>query len=344
MLNIGILCGGKSSEHDISILSMLQIKELLYQDYNLYILYLDKDGVLYLANNMTLNDFKNNNYSQLNKVNLCEYGFSMKKKFTLIDTMIILNHGINGEDGLASALMEYYKINYIGSNMYSSVIAMDKAYTYQVLKDYDIEQVSKVIYTNLDYYNKVIVPYDKCIIKPARMGSSIGIDISTKKSEFLSKVSNCLMYDNKLVIEELLTNYTEFNIALYKTDKIYCSNVLKIEHKNDYYTFNEKYLSQTKGRNYNYLKDENLINRIKENAKKIYEILDMNGIVRIDFMIKDDKIYLNEINTIPGALSYYLFDNFKEVISELIKYSIIKKNMIKDRLDSSILQISNIKK
>ncbi|MGM9971457.1 MAG: hypothetical protein ACI35W_03545 [Anaeroplasmataceae bacterium] len=343
MINIGILCGGKSTEHDISVLSMLQIKELL-NEYNIYVLYLDKEGNLYLANNMTLDSFKNSNYSSLVRASFVNYGFSIKKKITLIDTMIILNHGINGEDGMAAALMEYYNINYIGSDMYASVIATDKAYTYQILKDYGINQVDKIIYTNKDYYNKKRSPYTPCIIKPARLGSSIGIEIAHSDDEFLDKVASSLIYDNKLVIEKLLTNYDEYNIALYKTDKIYCSNIAKVSFKKEFYTFNEKYVNNNKNKNYHYLKNKDLVKRIEDISKQVYEILDMNGIVRIDFMVQDDIIYLNEINNIPGGLSYYLFDDFNHVIDELIKYSIIKKKMIKDKLDGSILEISNIKK
>ena len=343
MINVGILCGGKSSEHDISILSMLQIKELLKHKYNLYILYMDKEGNLYLANNMTLDNFKHANYNSLIRASFTNYGVLIKKKVTLIDTMIILNHGINGEDGMAAALMEYYNINYIGSNMYASVIAMDKGYTYQILKEYGIEQVEKVIYENKDYYNKSPSPYKECIIKPARLGSSIGISISHNESEFFDRVSTSLIYDNKLVIERLLHDFEEYNIALYKTDKIYTSNVMKINLKREYYSFNDKYINN-KDRNYKYTKNSEVINRIKEIAIKAYEALDMNGIVRIDFMVENNKIYLNEINTIPGGLSYYLFDDFNSVIDELIKYSIVKKNMIKDKLDKSILQISGIKK
>lgn len=349
-MNIGLLYGGKSTEHEISIITMLQIKSKL-EGYNVYCLYMSKQGDLYLANNTTIEDYKI--LDKLNKkfkrAKLINKGIQVGHKKTLLDSVVILNHGKNGEDGLASALLEYYDIAYVGSDIITSAVLMDKGYTHSVLVDNKILVTNTISYFKEDYLNDNIKLMLPCIIKPATLGSSIGISVCKTKDDFEKALELAFSFDDKIVIEELLENFLECNIAAYKTKKINLSKIEVVFHEDDILTFKDKYETDYKLKSHNleYPFDKDIEERIKQIAIKAYQIFNCEGIVRLDLMIAEDKIYVNEINTIPGALAYYLFDNFEKILEALIKQSIIKKQR-KARLTNSfttnVLNITSIKK
>lgn len=347
MLNIGLLFGGKSTEHDISILTMFQVKEKIESNYNIYSIYISKSGDLYLANDVTLDDFKDNNLNKLRKIEWIKKGFKRSFKKVLIDSMLILNHGMNGEDGMSSALMEFYDIPYVGSDMYASSIALDKATSDLILRNYNVPIVKKQIYTKSDFQNKIPIVFDKCIIKPARLGSSIGINIAKNKEEIDSNLIEAFKYDEKVVIEELLEDFEEYNIALYKTDSFHFSYSEEVKKEHEFLDFDDKYITRIKENTHKKVTDVKLNILLKDISKKVYDIFNLSGIVRIDFMFSNNVLYFNEVNTIPGALSNYLFDDFEDDIEKLIKHSIVlkkKKEMLLKSYSSNLLNMSSIKK
>ncbi len=347
MIKIGLLFGGISTEHDISIITMYQIKEKIDKLYEVYPIYISKQGELFLANEMELENFKEKNYKKLKKIAFTKKGFTYKKKQNIIDAMIILNHGMNGEDGMSSALMEFYDIPYLGSNMYASTVTMDKGLTHQILKNYDVPIVEKQIYTKLDHLNDIPIKFDKCIIKPARLGSSIGISICKNHDEIKENLLEAFKYDNKVIIEELLEDFKEYNMALYKTDEIVYSYLEEVNKENEMLSFDDKYISRVKESTHKRVTDTSLEEEVKRISQKIYEIFDLSGIVRVDYMMKGNKIYFNEVNTIPGALSYYLFEDFQKDIEKLIKHTFIeykKRNSLIRHYASNLFDIRGIKK
>ncbi len=343
MLRIGIMFGNKSCEHEISIITAFQVLDYLNQ-YKVDLLYYDKFKKLYLANDLTLDDFKNQNFKKLKKIELTENGYFLKKKKIILDSVIIANHGMNGEEGLSATLLDYYDIAYVGSDAITSGIFMDKSFTHDLLKSSDILVTNSITYTYQDYLDDVLIPFEKYIVKPSRSGSSIGISLVKNENEKKDALSLGFSYEQKLIIEELLEDFDEYCVAVcsYKV-----SNVEKIIKEEEFFSFESKYENRCKDKNHFICEENELTKKLQEIAKTIYKKSQAKGIIRVDFMVKDNTIYTNEINTIPGALSYYLFDDFKNVMAYEIERSIIRKNQSKKFINSyhtNLLKISSIKK
>ena len=151
----------------------------------------------------------------------------------------------------------------------------------------------------------------------------------------IKKSLKALKYDSELIIEEYLEDMQEFSAAFYDDGSIKMSKVELINYTDDIFDFKEKYLSNHKLYSHLFLDDNELIKRIFEIGSLAYKVIGAKDIVRIDFFYKDSKIYLNEINTIPGSLSYYMFDDFEKIINELVEknkkdyfFRLRKKNSI----------------
>lgn len=324
-MSIAILCGGTSSEHEISIISALTI----YNKYKQYkFLYLDKLNNLYLIKKPTMDNI-------INKKGKKVYFKNGKVYNTDIVFIILINHGYLIEDRM-SGILDFYNIKYLGSPLYSSVISMDKWLSYLVLKENNILQVNKELYSS-----NINTSYP-IIIKPARCGSSLGIHVCNNKEELEYFKYDCLKYDDKIVIEQYLNKKDEYCAAFYFDGKdIIMSKVEKNEYDNDIFDFNNKYLTNNKGFKHRFISDDNIINNIYKIGSNVYKILECKDIVRIDFFIKDELIYVNEVNTLPGSLSYYLFDDFNSVLNILIDKNMNTFKLINEEIDKDILKFNN---
>ena len=195
------------------------------------------------------------------------------------------------------------------------------------------------------------------IIKPSTLGSSIGIEIVNNIDELNISIDNALKYDKKIIIEEKLTNFVEYNMACYKSKGIlYPSLVEEVKTTSSYLTFNDKYtsggLKETSKENRTIPApiDESLLNEITAYTKTIYNTLGFNGVIRIDYLydLNTFKLYFNEVNTIPGSLAFYLYKDysFKELLNILIKEAQLNFNKEKELINSfntNILQIKDLK-
>ena len=183
-MNLGILFGGNSLEHEISIVSAFGLKKKLEEIYQITMIYIDHQNEVFNANSMTLNDFKYNNYKKLKKTRFMHQGVKGKK----IDCMVLCVHGENGEDGLAAALCRFYHIPYVGSDILASSIGMDKMICYQYLSKNGIPMIDSLLYTYEDYIQEKKIEVFPCIIKPLNGGSSIGIYVCQTEKEFEDKI------------------------------------------------------------------------------------------------------------------------------------------------------------
>ncbi len=324
-MSIAILCGGNSSEHEISIISALTIYNK-YKDFKF--LYLDKSNNLFLIKKPTTDNI-------INKKGRKVYFKNSKVYNTDIDFIILINHGYLIEDRI-SGILDFYNIRYLGSGLYSSIISMDKWLTYLLLKYNNIIQVDKQLYNE-----NISIDYP-VILKPARCGSSLGIHICNNKEELEYFKYDSLKYDNKLIIEKYLEDKDEYCTAFYFDGKdIIMSKVEKNEYDNDIFDFDNKYLTNNKGFNHHFISDDNIVNNIYEIGSKVYKILECKDIVRIDFFIKDNIIYLNEVNTLPGSLSYFLFDDFDKVLNTLIDRHLNEFKVNNLEVNKDILKYNN---
>ncbi len=342
-MRIGILFGGKTYEHDISIITANVIYHALKEKYDVVLLYINKKGEFKLPNKLVINDFvvdKNfKNFSFRNK------GIIVGCRKKKIDVLINAMHGINGEDGLGAVVANLYNIPYVGSNNISSGLLMDKYFTYAVLRANGIKTINTKFYFKNDILTGRSYPL---IVKPARLGSSIGISKINNYDELILKCKDAFMFDDKIVIQPFIKNFKEYNQAAYFfNDEVILSNVEEVFKSEDILSFDDKYLTSKTPKKHAFITDEGLIDKISIITKNIYRIFELSGIVRIDYIIVDEDVLVNEINTTPGSLAYYLFQD--KILSLLEKqiHNALKnfQNQKKTIFESSILdQNYSIKK
>lgn len=322
-MNLGILFGGNSLEHEISIVSAYGVKKKLEANYGITMLYIDHQNRVYNADRVSLNDFKYNRLKKLKKTRFAERGVRKKR----LDCMILCVHGENGEDGLAAALCRFYHIPYVGSNLLASSIGMDKMACFRYLSKNGIPMIESVSYTYEDYINEKKFDRFPCILKPLNGGSSIGIFVCKTAREFNDAVVQAFAVSNKLIIQPFYENLTEYNLAIYENGY---SKLERIVKKDEIFSFDNKYNESFKMM-HQALENTELAEEFRRIGRTVYDLLDCSGIIRIDFFEIEGKIYVNEVNIIPGALAMYLFEDFMQVIQECIKNAVIHKDIIYKR-------------
>lgn len=292
MKNVLILFGGNSFEHEVSCSSVNFIIDNIDTNlFNYKLVGIDYNNEWYEVKNNVLIDinWKNNIVKKIDNIN------KYLKEFDIVFPMI---HGNTLEDGKLQSLFEMNNIKYVGCNSYSSLISYDKLLTKLILEKYDIPQVPYVIYNkNLDFKT---LKYP-VIIKPCKCGSSIGISIVNKKSEMKKAIKQAQKYDSKIIIEKFIKNNRELECAvLEKNNKLIISDVGEIINNGKWYDYDSKYKTK------NDTIISNIDNKIKKDlqnyTKNIFEILECKNISRVDFLydLNDNKLYFNEINTMPG--------------------------------------------
>lgn len=228
---IGLLCGGSSSEHEISIVSAMA---LYHRISDVKFLYLDSKNELYYIKKPSMDKIIN---KKGKRILLNKKALAAEK----IDFIILANHGYGIEDTIG-AILDFYEIPYLGSGVYPGVVAMDKWLCYKMLNSEGILQVKKQSYKP---YDLVEIPYP-VIVKPKRCGSSLGISVCKDEDELIKKSLKALKYDSELIIEEYLEDMQEFSAAFYDDGNIKMSKVELINYTDDIFDFKEKYLSNHK--------------------------------------------------------------------------------------------------
>ncbi|QWU80018.1 D-alanine--D-alanine ligase [Campylobacter novaezeelandiae] len=318
-MNYAIIFGGNSYEHEISIVSAVVLKKILKE---VIFIFCDSERNFYLIPSEKMNSktFCKALYKKEKQIFLKNAGFYQKNLFNEkkieFDCAINLIHGKDGEDGKIAALFDFYKINYIGARLEASVLSYNKELT----KLY----AQKVGVKTLPYF--MIKKYDNqkqdiefpVILKPARLGSSIGISVAKNEKEFEYAKDVAFEFDDEILVESFKNNIKEYNLAGCMIDDEFIFSIIEEPNKQEYLDFKQKYLSFS---SHTTIKEapleERLKEKLKENFKKIYNPLFKGALIRCDFFIINDEVYLNEINPNPGSLANYLFDNFTEVLQKL---------------------------
>lgn len=314
MKRIGILFGGASFEHEISIITAFQLLRRLEKDYEVHLIYGTLEGLFFNADKLSMNDFKMNQLKRLKKLNL--------KKLKL-DVIVGAMHGENGEDGLASSFAKLHHIKYLGCDMFASSLCIDKYKSYLYLAKNNIPMIKTKHYTYEDYLqNKTIsVP---CILKPCLGGSSLGIEVVKEKSELADKLSKAFKFSKELIVQPYYADLIEYNLALNETEY---SNLERINKKAEIFSFDNKYSDSFKVMHQSLVSDDRYEDFCKL-ARKVYDLIGASGIIRIDFFMIDNKIYANEVNTTPGALAMYLFPDFLKTFETSLKHCLLKENKV----------------
>lgn len=372
MKNIAVIFGGKSSEHDISIITACALMQNLDEKkYNIIPIYIQKNGeFLYGSNLKNIETFQKNNICGRKVMLKCGcnklyikklMGFKPHKK---IDFCFVACHGINGEDGSISGLLNLCNIPYSCADILPSSIAMDKIATKIMCKGLKVPVLSFYAFCKQDFLqdeNKLITTIQNkigypCIIKPAKLGSSIGITRCENSEDLQDALNLAFCLDENILVEKALTNFKEYNIAVLKLgNEILLSKIEQPIVNNNILSFEDKYLNNSKTKGMESLDriipaklDKNLENQIKNIAYKVYKNLNFSGVIRIDFLYNNDKIYLNEINSIPGSFANYLWDFSYKLLLESIIYEntndFKNKQSLMYSFESSVLKAGGGKK
>ena len=320
-MKIGILFGGNSLEHEISIVTAFQLKNKLSNEYDIVMLYLDFNNNLYDASSMKVSDFKEADIKGLKPTRFELGGIKGIK----IDSIIIAMHGENGEDGIAASLCRFYSLSFVGCDIFASSLAMNKYLCYRYLSSLGLKMIPTRFYNYNDYIEGNIKEEYPIIIKPNKGGSSIGICVANNEEELLDALAKVFNLTDEIVVQRFYFDIHEYNLALYENGY---SKLEMIMNKSEFFTFENKYNDEFK--EYHKMLVTDRLDEFKAIARDVYNFIAASGIIRIDFFMIDNEIYINEINTIPGALSMYLFDDFISVIKELINASVVSKKELKN--------------
>ncbi|MGN0819782.1 MAG: hypothetical protein ACI4M6_05240 [Christensenellaceae bacterium] len=344
MKNIAVFFGGVANEHDISVLTGVFVLNALDKKcFNAIAVYIHTDGRFYTGKALeNIEFFKDPDFKKLKEVTLLNsepvlyYRKKLKlKRYCEIDCAINALHGTNGEDGTLFALTKINRIPLVGSDMFSSSLAMDKVKSKRIIRD--IPQAEFVFLNRKEFYGDVAVAVSKVtkklefpvIVKPSLSGSSIGISKAADVNGLKQALNTAFNFGSEVICESCLEGFCDINCAVCSfEDKVVVSELEKPTTYNEILTFADKYMGSKQGTNRQFPAkiSKKATATIKEYSRKIYSDYGFTGIIRIDFLVKGEKVYLNEINSIPGSLAYYLFcetvADFTALLTSLIIQSV----------------------
>lgn len=361
MRKVAVFFGGKSCENEISVLTGIFILNLLDREkFSPFPVYIHTDGGFYTSPRMTnLNLFKEKKISQFERIFFDGgkvYALNEKKgkikKLAKIDVAINCCHGGLGEGGGVSALAEWNGIPFASPDLLSSSVFMDKSVTKLVARALNIPTVDYIRVNETDYQRrgafllksiKSRLKYP-VIVKPAHLGSSIGITLAKDEEELKEALSTAFTLDNRAIIEKYLQNKQDVNCAAYTLDgKIFISEP-ELAFGEGVYSFEEKYIKRTADQGAplspkaggRYAVNGELREKIRSYTRTLYKRMGLQGAVRMDFLISDGKAYLCEVNTVPGSLAYYLFcdriSDAKRFLSDLLEDALRRATVEQKRL------------
>lgn len=319
---IGVLFGAQSFEHEISIVSAIALKKVL--DCQIEYIFCDYAREFYHIpyDKITSKRFSSSEYKKDPKVYLAKGAFFekglLKEKPLHVDFVINLIHGQDGEDGKIASLLDFYDIRYIGPRLEASVISYNKLFTKLYAKeigvksiDYKVVKKSDARDLNLDY---------PCILKPTHLGSSIGISVVKSSNELDYALDMAFEFDNEVIIEPFFEDVKEYNLAGYKADSFYLS-ILEEPKKSEFLNFENKYLDFSRTQKVNQADvGASVEEKLKKAFETIYNPLFSGALIRCDFFVYGDDVYINEINPVPGSMANYLFEDFQSHIFRLAQY------------------------
>lgn len=331
-LKLGIIYGGMSTEHEVSVTSAKSvISNLNKNKYEIQEIYITKEG-------KWLNQ----------KEKIIEDIFTYLKNFDVIFPVL---HGLYGEDGTIQGLLEMLKVPYVGVGVLGSAVGMDKVYTKIVFEKAKILQAKYVyirkkkdryVYISQDFEELELSLKKICkkinekldfpmFVKPSNSGSSVGINKAHNIEELQEYIEYATKFDTKILVEENI-NGREMECAVLGNDNPKASCIGEVLPADEFYSYDAKYKNaETKTQIPANISSE-IVDKIKELAIKAYKSLDCKGLSRVDFFIEKEteKIYINEINTMPGFTNISMYPKlweysglkYSELLDELIKLAI----------------------
>lgn len=336
MINTYLLCGGPSSEHDIALRSALNIsKNLNKEKYKLKLVYVDKKGRFSKAFDFIDTDDEFDLVKDC-KENILESisDFLLELKDKDKDNTIIIPciHGTYGEDGTIQGFLDAIDMAYIGNGLLSSSVCMDKVTANDIFEKNKLSQ-ARYLYAKEETFNEDFAK--KCqeyikfpmIVKPSANGSSVGVNKAENIEELLKFGKEALKYDEKILVEEAIIGQ-EVEIAVIGENELMASKPGAYTTDHTFLDYDAKYFDKSTKEELPYPIDKNLEKELLEFAKKCYKACGCQGFARVDIFLKDNKFYINEINTFPGFTPTSFFARlckisfnleFEEILDMLIE-------------------------
>ena len=366
-LSIGVIFGGRSLEHDLSVLTAIQAMDNIDKErYEVVPIYITKDLTFYSGGMLryidSYKDFRliDRYATKVNLINkngkfILQTTGLIKRVYKEIHLAFPMVHGKYTEDGSIVGYLETLGIPIVGSDIYSSSLCQDKVFTKEVLNGNDIPVVDYVYFSDSDYkldkediFKKIEELSYPLIIKPARLGSGIGIEIVNRKEELESSIEKAMKNDERVLVEEYIADRREFNMAVLLSKGKLIGSVIEEIIKDEPYNYYDKYRKDNEDDTFKRIFpadiSKTLTEEIEKTSKKTYKVLALSGVARIDYVYdnKKKKLYVNEVNTIPNFFSHHLFDDknidYRELLGIMIKEAIDKihkeNDMVKDIEDN----------
>ena len=352
--NIAVFFGGKSVERDVSVITGVMASNCIDKEkYNAIPVYVTEDGAWYTGQALfDLDEYKNLDFKKLKQVTFVSGSnklFVLKNKrvkpFCSIYCALNCMHGGVGENGSLSGVFNALDLPSASPDVLSSSVSMDKAFTKTVMKGLGVKTLPYKKITENDIDALDISPLTfPVIVKPNGLGSSVGVTVVKDQTSLKSAVEFALRYDATVIIEPFLQGVTEINCAgfLAPDDQVEISLCERPVSRGDILSFSDKY--QGGKRQFPADIDEKIAKKIQSVTKKVYQALNFNGVIRIDYFVQGGTVYLNEINSVPGSLANYLFGesmaDFTRLINQLIETGVSKnskRQTLNTKFNSGIL-------
>ena len=357
--NLIVAFGGASPEHEVSVLTAMQaISALESSPYNIHPLYIAKNGKWFTGDYLL--DLKH--YEDLDKLTQqavpCHFthnelgqtvlsevktGFFAKNEDHIIYAVLTAFHGAAGENGSFQGVCETYNIPYTGSGVMGSAVGMDKVTAKALCKSAGVPVVEGVDFFETEWVGEQDSILDKIeqlnypvIVKPVHLGSSIGVKVCPDKDALIEAVEIAFRFDEHLMVEKAISPLTEINCSVMGSAQncraSVCERPMGTE---ELLSFKDKYMRDDAAKGMASADrvipadiPDTLASSIQETSKKVFRLFNCSGLARLDFLVESnsEKFYFNEINTIPGSFSFYLWKEsgieFDHLLQELIKIAV----------------------
>lgn len=351
-LTVALIFGGRSGEHEVSLMSARSVLSVL--DPGKYIVIeigITRDGLWYTGKNV-LQAFENNDYSSLTSVILLPEPHAQPlftregsnlNPLPVVDVFFPVTHGTFGEDGTLQGLFEMADVAYVGCGVLASAVGMDKSLFKDVMRSNGIPVVESILVnrTNITRSIEDIIRLVEqsltypVFVKPANLGSSVGITKCTSRSDVYEGLLEASQYDRRVLIERGV-NAREIEVSVLGNEDPIASTPGEVRPSDDFYTYEAKYLDGDSELIIPARIDEQIANTCKEMALRAYKAIDGAGMARVDFLLDRDtqEIYLSEVNTIPGFTKISMYPKllqsegigYDALVEKLIQFALARKS------------------
>jgi len=331
-LRVAVLFGGRSGEHDVSLLSARSVLSVLdTAKYEVIQIGITRDGT-WLTGEDVIGKFEQNKIDELLQVNVSPdpsdkgiyvvEGFSGLKKWSDVDVVFPVLHGTFGEDGTIQGLFELADIAYVGAGVVGSAVGMDKGVFKDVMIANNVPVVDTLVVSRSEIQKDIFAVIAKAeklsgyplFTKPANLGSSVGVTKCNSPSDLQEGLMEAASFDRRVLIQRGIKNVREIEVSVLGNADPVASVPGEILPSREFYSYESKYVDGTSGLEIPAKLPDDAMQQIREYAIRAYKAIDCSGMARVDFFLEKDtnRIYLNELNTIPGFTSISMYPKLWE--------------------------------